>query len=347
MRCISKDRLKFFSIKVLSYEMCAGFFLLSLLFANGCGQKLEFEDAYQLSGTIEEQAIENSSEAGTASGDKIKFFAEELCIAGPENLLDESISENLSEAAGAFDIGRHQVAYGKNIQEKLYPASTTKILTAIVALKYGELEEIATVSEAALDLEAGSSVCELAVGDQISLEQLLYGLLMESGNDAAKVIAELISDGQEEFAALMNEEAQKMGAVQSHFVNPHGLHDEEHYTTVYDLYLIMNQAVRYEKFVEIIKSNSYIANYKNINGEPVEKEWQTTNRYLTGEKAIPENMSVIGGKTGTTNAAGYCLVLYSENADGTPYISIVLKAGSSEELYTQMSEILGKIQNSS
>jgi len=130
--------------------------------------------------------------------------------------------------------------------------------------------------------------------------------------------------------------------VQSNFVNAHGLHDENHYTTLYDLYLIFNQAVKNEKFAEVLKAHTYTANYVNSNNEPVVKEWKTTNQYLTGEKEVPENVTVIGGKTGTTNAAGACLVLYSEDANKNPYISVVLKADTREQLYVVMSELLGK-----
>lgn len=325
MRCIS--RLKY----------CVVIFFLSALLLNGCGQEITFEQAYD---TFE--TTKNYVGTKTGSTKKTGFFAEDLCVVDTENVLDEEISEELSEAAGVFNVNDLTVDYARNVQEKLYPASTTKILTAYVALKYGNLEDVATVSEAALDLEPGSSVCELSVGDQINLEQLLYGLMMCSGNDAANVIAELISGSPQEFAVLMNHEAKLMGAVQSNFVNAHGLHDENHYTTLYDLYLIFNQAVKNEKFAEVLKAHTYTANYVNSNNEPVVKEWKTTNQYLTGEKEVPENVTVIGGKTGTTNAAGACLVLYSEDANKNPYISVVLKADTREQLYVVMSELLGK-----
>jgi D-alanyl-D-alanine carboxypeptidase (penicillin-binding protein 5/6) len=168
---------------------------------------------------------------------------------------------------------------------------------------------------------------------------------MRSGNDAANTIAEMISGSTEAFAQLMNEEAQALGATNSHFVNPHGLSDEEHYTTLYDLYLIFQAAVSDDTFCTIINTGSHTATYQNSAGETVTAEWSTTNRYLKGEQEAPEGVTVVGGKTGTTDAAGYCLVLYSKDDSGTPYISIVLKGDSRDDLYVQMNELLALEEN--
>ncbi len=138
----------------------------------------------------------------------------------------------------------------------------------------------------------------------------------------------------------MNEEAAALGATHSHFTNPHGLHDENHYTCVYDLYLLLNAALQYEEFETIAKTAKYTAVYKDASGASVTQEWETTDKFLTGEAQAPEGVTVLGGKTGTTNAAGYCLALYSKNADAKPLISIVLKAESSDVLYQFMAELL-------
>ena len=172
------------------------------------------------------------------------------------------------------------------------------------------------------------------------MEELLYGLLLESGNDAAVAIAEHISGNSNSFASLMNEEAAALGATHSHFTNPHGLHEEEHYTCVYDLYLLLNAAMQYEQFETISHTAKHTASYRNASGAAVTGEWETTDKFLTGEASAPDGVTVLGGKTGTTNAAGYCLALYSRNAAQKPQISIVLKADSSENLYALMTELL-------
>lgn len=170
-----------------------------------------------------------------------------------------------------------------------------------------------TISSDAVANMAGSSVCGINTGDQISVKNLLYGLMLVSGNDAANALAEYYSGSVEEFARVMNEEALALGATNSHFVNANGLPDDEHYTTVYDMYLIFQEAVKSQAFVDIIKTKSIDVTYQDANGNDVNKTWNNTNHYLTGETEAPEGITVIGGKTGTTNAAGYCLVLYSNN----------------------------------
>lgn len=308
-------------------------FLLS-----GCGKQEVLEDAYNVYDTTSAYGMDASVQEQNVS-----YFADNLCVTGTDNILPEGITENLSEAAGLFDTVNHEVKFAKNIYERRYPASTTKILTAYVALKYGDLAATATVTEEELQLESGSTTCGLSVGDTISLQELLYGLILCSGNDAANVIADMISGSTEEFANLMTQEAYALGATNSHFVNPHGLHNEEHYTTVYDMYLIFNAAVQDERFVELISTQNHTANFLNSAGETVEKDWTTTNKYLKGEETAPEGINVIGGKTGTTNDAGYCLVLYSKKGDEIPYISIVYKSDSRDNLYYEMTELLGEI----
>lgn len=304
----------------------------------GCGgETLSFEQPYQIFQSTEQYGIGIAKQAEAAS-----FFGEELCVGGNENITDEAVTADLSGAAGLFRLNTREILYAKDIHMQLYPASTTKILTAYVALKYGDLQSIATVSETAMEIDADSSVCGLEVGDQIDLMQLLYGLMMCSGNDAANVIAEQVSGSNEAFVSLMNQEALALGATNSHFVNPHGLPDEQHYTTVYDLYLIFQAALESGTFRQLIGTAEYTAQYTNRQGEPVTKEWKNSNRYLQGEEEIPEGITIVGGKTGTTNSAGHCLVLCSETGSEDPYISIVMRAENRDNLYAQMTELLKK-----
>ena len=251
-----------------------------------------------------------------------------------------------SETAVLIDADTGAVLYDKGMDEYRYPASTTKILTAYLALKYGNLDDVLTVSSDAVNtLMSGSSICGLKPGDQLTLDQALYGLMLCSGNDAANVIAEYISGSTDKFAELMNKEAQALGATQSHFVNPHGLPDDNHYTTAYDLYLIFNAAIKDDRFVNYISTKKYTTSYTDASGAQVNQVWVNTNGYLKGTYDMPENVTVIGGKTGTTEAAGSCLVLYSESQDKKPYISIVLKGNSKKELYTLMTELLTNYSN--
>jgi D-alanyl-D-alanine carboxypeptidase (penicillin-binding protein 5/6) len=309
--------------------------MASTLFT-GCADK-KFTKEYDINSNDYAYNIINSSENLT-----VKPFASELCVVS-NDVTSDDVDASLSEAAALFDVDAHEVLYAKNATEKLYPASLTKILTALIALEKGNLDDVITVSQNAEIKESGAQLCGFKAGDQITLEQALHGLLMYSGNDAGVAIAEYVSGSVEEFAGLMNEKAASLGATNSHFVNPHGLSDENHYTTVYDLYLIFQEAIKYDKFVEIINTDSWTTTYTLSDGSSKEITFKTTNLYLKGDANAPEEITVIGGKTGTTNAAGSCLILLSQNASNEPYISVILKAENRSILYTQMTDILGEI----
>ncbi len=307
------------------------------LLLGGCKERTDVADAYDVYATSDTYQLTESSTEKSLS-----LLGQDLCVGGTENTVpQEGIDADFAQSAAVFSVQDEEITYAQNIYQRMYPASTTKILTAYIALKYGNLDDVLTVSSDAVNtLMSGSSICGLRPGDQLTLDQALYGLMLCSGNDAANVIAEYISGSTEKFAELMNQEAQALGATQSHFVNPHGLPDENHYTTAYDLYLIFNAAVKDDRFVNYISTKKYTTSYTDASGAEVDQVWVNTNGYLKGTYDMPENMNVIGGKTGTTDAAGSCLVLYSESQDKKPYISIILKGNSKKELYTLMTELL-------
>lgn len=316
--------------------------LLPFLFlCIGCGQsssEISFTNTYDIFETSKEYQIISSED--TSLPNTTDFFGADLCVSDGADLGTDSTDSQVAGAAGVFNLNTKQVTYAQNIYEKMYPASTTKILTAYIALKYGNLDDVYKVSAYAADQAADSSVCHLKEGDYLSLHQLLYGLMMQSGNDAAIVIAEGISGDVDKFADLMNQEARALGAVDSHFINPNGLHDENHYTTVYDLYLIFQAAVQNETFLDLIQTKEYTVDYLDSTGMSVQQVWMSTNKYLMETEKAPGGITVIGGKTGTTNDAGYCLVLYSKNKDNDPIISIIMKADCRNNLYYYMNQLL-------
>lgn len=276
----------------------------------------------------------------SGSSADVHYFAEDLCVAPKEQTQSDAVTDEVVEAMGVFLPADGTISYQKNIYEKMYPASTTKILTAYLAITQSNLDDIVTVSEHAADQASDSSVCGLQAGDQIKMSDLLYGLMLKSGNDAAIAIAEHISGSEEAFAVLMNETARSFGATNSHFVNPNGLHDENHYTCVYDLYLIFSHAIEQDFFLQLIQTTSYTVYYTNASGADASQTWRNTNKYLNGEVTQPEGVTVLGGKTGTTNAAGYCLVLLSNNDKKEPVISIILKSDGRSNLYYVMNQVL-------
>jgi len=271
-------------------------------------------------------------------------FASYLCVTASDVLENTQVNMEQAGAAGLFDVTDATCLYAKNVHAQMYPASLTKVMTALVALKYGKMEDVITVTANAKITESGAQVCGLAAGDTLTLDQALHALLINSANDAAVAIAEHIGGSVEGFADMMNEEAKAIGATNSHFVNPNGLHDDNHYVTAYDMYLIFNEALKYDKFTEMIQTTSYESTYSDSIGDPKTLSFETTNQYLKGVYHAPDNVTVIGGKTGTTNAAQNCLIIYVKDTSGKSYISVILRSKERGILYEEMSDLLDEIK---
>jgi D-alanyl-D-alanine carboxypeptidase (penicillin-binding protein 5/6) len=222
-----------------------------------------------------------------------------------------------AKAAIVMDQDTGRVLYEKNIHMRLPMASTTKIMTLIIALEKSDLKEIVTVSQKAASV-GGSSIW-LSPGEKIDMESLLYGLMLSSGNDAATAIAEHIGGNVENFAEMMNQKAKEIGAYNTHFVTPSGLDIgiDDHYTTAYDLALITRYGfLNHPKFAEIVSTKE-----KTIPWEG--KEWD---RYLRNKnKLLWIYEGADGVKTGFTNKAGRCLVS-SATREGRRFIAVVLNS---------------------
>lgn len=265
-----------------------------------------------------------------------ELFATDLCVTNEEVEFESFYTNDDFPGALLFNLKEQEILYAEHVHERLYPASTTKLMTTYLALKYGKLSDMVTVSKKAVDVPSDSSKAYLEVGDQLTLEDLLYSLMLPSGNDSAIAVAEHISGTTEEFVQLMNEEVQKIGATNTHFMNPHGYHDDEHYTTAYDLYLILNECIKYDEFVELISATKRAAVITEADGTQRNVTWSQSNKFVNGSRDIPKGVTIIGGKTGTTYEAGYCLVLYGKDSAGTPYISVIMGSTSSRNLYDNM-----------
>lgn len=314
------------------------FFLTSAFLLTGCGQA-SYNMPYTANSEVSSFRIVNVEEEQRVA----PAFASDLCVVSED--ISAADLEITASSAGLFDINNKNTIYAKNVHEKLYPASLTKIMTALVALKHGTSDMMLTATANVKILESGAQVCGIKEGDRMTLDQALHLLLINSANDAAIMIAEEIAGSVEAFADMMNEEALALGATNTHFVNPHGLSDDNHYTTAYDMYLIMNEAVNYGLFNEIIHMDSYSTVYTDKNGASKEISVKSTNYFIQGTAKAPDGITVLGGKTGTTNAAGHCLILLSRDASGNPYISVIMRADSRDELYEQMTDLLGEISN--
>ncbi len=310
-------------------------FAAVIVFTAGCGNGSEsFIDG----GSIDMCIANNQAAREMYSQD---YISEDVCVipAGRQEKADKNLPAG---SALLINVTKGRMVYAHNIYERLYPASVTKIVTALVALEYGNLDDMVTISyEASHITEYGAKLCGFNEGDKVKLEKLLRALIVYSGNDAGIAVAEHISGSVDKFAKLMNKEMKKLGAAGSHFTNPHGLHDDNHYTTAYDLYLVFNKLVSdYPVFIDIINKGNVKVKFKDANGRKKELDFVSTVKYKLNTETAPEGVTVAGGKTGTTQMAGSNLVLYSTGPDGNNYISAVMKASDAYSLYRQMNYLL-------
>jgi len=220
-----------------------------------------------------------------------------------------------SGAAVLMDWETGEILFQKEMHAKRSPASTTKVMTALIALERGRLEDLVTISKRAA-YTPGSSMY-IKPGQVYSLHDLLHGLLLRSGNDAAVAIAEHLSGSVESFAVEMNQRARELGAVGTNFTNPHGLTDPLHLSTAYDLALITRAALRNPLFASVVSLKSQTLNFEQLGREVT---LNNTNRLLHIVAGAD------GVKTGTTSAAGPCLI-FSATRDEQRLIGVVLRAG--------------------
>ena len=212
-----------------------------------------------------------------------------------------------------------KVLFEKRCHARRAPASTTKMMTAILALEHGKSDDIVCASERVCETPFGS--LHLKPGEKLSLYHLLYGMLLRSANDAAECVAEYIGGSESKFAEMMNAKAKEIGAVDTHFVNPHGLYDPKHYSTAYDLALIARYAIQYPLFNEIVRTKKARID-RSIDSQDV--TLRNTAKFLWKFDGAD------GIKTGYTKEAGHCFV-GSATRDGWRLISVVLKSKKAGE----------------
>ncbi len=230
-----------------------------------------------------------------------------------------------AEAAVVMRASDKRVLYGKNLDNVMYPASTTKIMTLITALEQGDPDSVIVVSPTAAVCD-GSSL-ELQAGDRLTLREALYGLMLVSGNDAAEAVAENVAGSVPAFVRLMNDKADAIGTVRTHFSNPHGLPDPvNHFTTAYDLALMTAYGLQNPVFANIVSTREYDVHFVSRRG--------TTHAKNTN-KLLDTYPGANGVKTGFTNAAGECLVAAAKRKD-VQLIAVVLNSDKRWEDATRL-----------
>ena len=246
----------------------------------------------------------------------------------PVPILANSDEPNIfSQAVVLMDNKTNKVLYKKNENEKMYPASTTKILTAIITIENANLDDVVTASyDAIMSIPDGYSNANIEIGEQLTVEQLLQLLLVHSANDAANILAEYVGGSIDSFVSMMNTKLNELNIQNSHFTNTYGKHDENHYTTAHDLSILMQYCLKNEQFRKIAGSASCAI--------PSTNKHQNRLYTSTNELLIPNNKNyykyLTAGKTGYTSQAGECLVS-SAYKDNLELICVVL--GSSDRFF--------------
>lgn len=272
--------------------------------------------------------------------DSQKFLYQDICFSSID-IPASGLGELSAVSAACYDVDSAEVIYSKDIFEKVYPASTTKLLTAYVAARHSKPTDIVTIRKDNCGIEiSGAQKTGFKAGDTITMEDLLYCLLMFSANDAAVAVAEHISGSVDAFCKLMNSEAAAIGATNTHFTNPHGLQDVNHYTTAYDIYLIFNECLKNPYLKTIMTGSSHVSKIYGADGSVRDYEVVPTNYYARGLTTAPEGITVLCGKTGETIAAKNCLIIYSETEDGHGYITELFRSADRDTVYREMNLLL-------
>lgn len=274
---------------------------------------------------------ENSSESAPAKSSDVSGGEAEEATPVPQlpdgiTMEDPSLAPpdiQYAQSALLMDIPSGRVLYSKNLDERVYPASTTKIMTGILTLEAGNMEDIVTAEYQALkDITLEDSQMGILVGEQLTMEQLIYGMLVHSANDAANVAAVHLEGSIDAFVEKMNQKARELGMTGTHFVNACGSHDDNHYTTARDLAILSKYAMKNEKFREIVKTAIY--KIPPTNKYSLERILVSTNLFLsTARSSYYYYPPAIGVKTGHTSQAGYCLVS-AAMYDDTELMAIVM-----------------------
>lgn len=261
-----------------------------------------------------------------------------IFVSGCTSTYASTIPDTYSSACLLMEESTGKILYSKNANSIMYPASTTKIMTAILTLENCKLSDTAVVSHnAVFSIPSGYSTASLVEGEVLTIEQLLNVLLIPSANDAAVVLAEHIAGSVEAFSDMMNSKAVELGCLNTHFVNPNGIHNENHYSTAYDLALIGKYAMQFPTFKEISSKTRYTLPITNAYSKE-DRIFNTTNDLIKPNySSSPTNYYykyATGGKTGYTDPAGQCIVA-TATKDNISLIAVTLHGDFTEDNLSQ------------
>lgn len=259
-----------------------------------------------------------------------------------ENIYADAVNIK-SPSAILYEPDSGRILFSKDADKKMFPASTTKIMTALLAIENSKPDDIVVIDDEAPKLGVGSHIA-LDSGEEVKMSDLLYAMMVASANDAAIAVAKHISSSLDKFVELMNQKAKELGCTGTHFVNPNGLHDENHYSTAHDLALIMAACIKNDDFIKYASSSYHQIPATNKQSE--ERFLNTSNKMLYSQQQIDVNGATVPikydgyicGKTGYTTNSNNCLVSYAKR-DNEKLICVVLGADG-RDVYVDTHKIL-------
>lgn len=272
----------------------------------------------------------NAAAASTAEDSKISVPAESTdSIEWPDG------PDVYAQSAIIMEASTGLVLYEKNIHDTRYPASITKIMSALLGIENAKLSDTVTFSKQAIfDVDINSSRIGIDVGEKLTMQQCLYAILLESANEVTYGMAEHVAGSVDAFAKMMNERAKSIGCLNTNFVNPHGLHDDNHYTTAYDMALITREAIKNSTFRKIFSTRTYQIPPTNIQSET--RYMRNHHGFILGHEYRYEDC--IGGKTGYTSVSKYTLVSVAKRGD-LELICVIMKDDSNAHQYADTQKL--------
>ncbi|MBQ9827473.1 MAG: D-alanyl-D-alanine carboxypeptidase [Lachnospiraceae bacterium] len=315
--------------------------IMAAVFTAGCSGPIGTVDIRTETGRGASPAdiiVKNGSE-------EIKGYASDL---GVVDIRDDAANADdnsfiTSDAAMLVCVDTAEVIFSKNVYGKVAPASLTKLLTALVALREMDFDSYVTLTnETAVDYP-DAQVAGFQAGDTVLFRDLFSAMLVYSGNECANGVACAVKGHIKDFVKDMNDTAKEIDCTGTHYVNPHGLDEDGHYTCVYDLYLVFRECLKYPEFTDQITKTYTSFYYTRADGSTGSMYLTTTNLYLKGVYYAPGDIEAVGGKTGTTINGGACLICLFVDGEGKQYIGISMGNADKPQLYSQMNAMLSLV----
>ena len=288
------------------------------LLLGGCQERTDVADAYDVYATSDTyQLTESSTEKS------ISLLGQDLCVGGTENTAAaDGIDTDYAQSAAVFSVQDEEITYAQNIYQRMYPASTTKIMTLLVAIENSSPKDIVTFTETGIrDVTWDSSNINAQLGETMTMKDCWMAAYIKSANEVCAQIAETVGGTEANFVEMMNQKAKELGCTHTHFANASGLPDENHYSSAHDLAKIMRACLRNKRFRQVMKCSNYKIPATNLS----EARVMHTHMPLMAKESNLYYADCIGGKTGFSTDAQHTLVTAAER-NGRTYIAVTMRA---------------------